>query len=252
MKIGLTLYTLRQFVQKPADMMETFTRVKKIGYNNVQLSALGRVDTHYLKKMLDNAGLFVCATHVSYDRLKNEFDKVIEEHEILRCPHIVIASMPQDMRNEQGYKKFAAECSEIGRRILSEGMDLSYHNHAFELMRYSGKTGLDIIYDESDKDCLFAEIDTYWIQYGGGDPSLWIKKMKDRIKVVHLKDMGIIDNTPAMFEVGEGNLNWQEIIAECKYSGVEWLVVEQDTCSGDPFDSVEISFKNLLSMGLEA
>ncbi|HRS07057.1 MAG TPA: sugar phosphate isomerase/epimerase, partial [Candidatus Ratteibacteria bacterium] len=83
-------------------------------------------------------------------------------------------------------------------------------------------------------------------------PALWIEKMKDRIKIVHLKDMGIIDNTPTMFEVGEGNLNWQEIIDKCKHSGVEWLVVEQDTCNRDPFDSVEISFKNLRSMGLDA
>ncbi|MCX7705560.1 MAG: sugar phosphate isomerase/epimerase [bacterium] len=251
MKIALTLYTLREYVQKPSDMEKTFIQVKKIGYNAVQLSALGPIDIKELKKLLDDAELQVCATHVSFERLRNELDGVIEEHSILKCPHIAIGSLPADMRSEQGYRKFAAEATEIGLKILEKGFDFSYHNHAFELVRFSnGKTGLDIIFEESDSKAVLAEIDTYWIQYGGGDPAYWIQKMKDRIKVVHLKDMGIINNAPAMFEVGEGNLNWSEIIDACKYSGADWLVVEQDICQRDPFESVRISFQNLVSMGL--
>lgn len=251
MRVALTLYTLRRFVQNPVDMKETFLRVKKIGYNTVQLSALGPIDIRELRKLLDDAGLEVCATHVSFDRLKNDFDRLIEEHIILRCPHIAIGSLPAEMRHHKGYKEFALQATEIGRKIMSRGMDFSYHNHAFELTRFDGKTGLEIIYQESDKDAVLAEIDTYWIQYGGGDPAYWIRKMKDRIKVVHLKDMAVIDNKPAMFEVGEGNLNWDEIISACRYSGAEWLVVEQDECQRDPFESIEISLKNLRSMGLE-
>ncbi len=250
MKIALTLYTLREYVKIPPDMAVTFRRIKEIGYNTVQLSALGPVDTEELRKMLDDAGLEVCATHVSYDRLKNDLDRLIEEHFILRCPHIAIGSLPAEMRSKSGYKQFAIEASEIGRKILESGLDFSYHNHAFELANFDGKTGLEILYEESDRKAVLAEIDTYWIQYGGGDPAFWIRKMKNRIKVVHFKDMGIINNTPTMFEVGEGNLNWGEIIDACKYSGAEWFVVEQDVCQRDPFESVRISFQNMVSMGL--
>lgn len=250
MKIALTLYTLRQYVQTQEDMAITFKRVKKIGYNTVQLSGLGSIDTRELRKMLDDAGLEVCATHVSYDRLKNDFDRMIEEHRMLRCPHIAIGSLPADMRHKQGYIQFAIEATKIGKKICDKNLDFSYHNHAFELAKYDGKTGLEIIYEESDRKAVLAEIDTYWIQYGGGDPAFWIKKMKDRIKIVHFKDMGIINNVPTMFEVGEGNLNWKEIIDACRYSGAEWLVVEQDTCQRDPFESIRISFQNMVSMGL--
>ncbi|MCM8815405.1 MAG: sugar phosphate isomerase/epimerase [Candidatus Omnitrophica bacterium] len=252
MKIALTLYTLRQYVQTPQDMAVTFKKVKETGYNTVQLSGLGPLDTKQLRRMLDDAGLDVCATHVSYDRLKNDFDRLIEEHQILRCPHIAIGSLPVDMRHKQGYAQFAIEATEIGRRICEKGFDFSYHNHAFELAKFDGKTGLEIIYEESDSKALLAEIDTYWIQYGGGDPAYWIKKLKNRIKVVHFKDMGIINNTPAMFEVGEGNLNWNEIIEACRYSKAEWLVVEQDICQMDPFESIKISFQNMISMGLKS
>ncbi len=252
MKVALTLYTLREFLQKPEDMIKTFKRVKETGYNAVQLSALGPVDKRELKKMLDDAGLYVCATHVSFQALINEFKKTVEEHHILNCRHMAIASIPAEMRNEEGYRKFASECNRIGRDLQIEGLKLSYHNHAFELARFGEKTGLDIIYQETQPEYLLAEIDTYWIQFGGGDPAQWIQKMKGRIKIVHFKDMGVIDNKPAMFEVGEGNLNWKEIIETCRYSEAEWLIVEQDTCQRDPFESIKISLKNLLSMGLES
>ena len=52
-----------------------------------------------------------------------------------------------------------------------------------------------------------------------------------------------------MAEVGEGNLNWDSILVACKAAGVEHLLVEQDVCYRDPFDSLEISLRNLKSMG---
>ncbi len=53
-----------------------------------------------------------------------------------------------------------------------------------------------------------------------------------------------------MAEVGAGNMNFLGILAACKRAGVEWYAVEQDFCAGDPFDSLAISYKNLLSLGL--
>ena len=73
--------------------------------------------------------------------------------------------------------------------------------------------------------------------------------MKNRMPVVHLKDMVIADGAQAMAEVGEGNLNWPEILKACAESGVEWYAIEQDVCPGDPFDSLRISYENLSQMG---
>ena len=58
-----------------------------------------------------------------------------------------------------------------------------------------------------------------------------------------------LDRTQYMAEVGEGNLNWQRILPACKAAGVKHLLVEQDICYRDPFESLEISLKNLKEMG---
>jgi sugar phosphate isomerase/epimerase len=68
--------------------------------------------------------------------------------------------------------------------------------------------------------------------------------------LVHLKDMAVQANTPIMAEVGEGNMNWESILAACQEAGVLWYIVEQDTCQRDPFESLGISLRNLRALGL--
>jgi sugar phosphate isomerase/epimerase len=122
-------------------------------------------------------------------------------------------------------------------------------------MRYGKRTGLEIIFEESDPRYLKAELDTYWIQHGGSDPADWIRRVKNRMPVVHLKDMAVITEgwnvQQMMAEIGEGNLNWPDILAACQEAKVEWYAVEQDVCQRDPFESLQISYQNLKAMGLE-
>ncbi|MDK2990907.1 MAG: hypothetical protein PWP48_140 [Clostridiales bacterium] len=248
--IAAQLYTVREFTKTPEYIAETMKKVREIGYKAVQLSALGPIDVNELKKILDAEGLMACASHVSLEEARDQTDKVIEEHKILGCKYVAIAALPADYRNAEGYHRFAKEAAEIGKKFAAAGLVLGYHNHSFELEKFNGKTGLDIIYDESDPEYLTGEIDTYWIQHGGAEPAVWIRKLKGRMPLVHFKDMGIVSGQQTMFEVGEGNLNWSSILDACKETGVLWYIVEQDICRRDPFESLAISLRNMQAMGL--
>ena len=248
--LALTLYNLRDHVQTIPDMAATLKRVREIGYRAVQLSGLGPVPPAQLQAMLADADLIACVTHVDWDRLRSDTAAVIAEHKLWQCRHVAIGGVPDGYRNEQGWHRLAREASAIGQELQTAGLTFSYHNHYWELERFGDRTGLEILFAEADPAVVFAEIDTYWIQFGGGDPVAWIRRMKDRIPVVHLKDMGVHEGSQAMMEVGEGNLNWAAILAACREAGVEWHVVEQDFCAGDPFDSAARSHANLVSLGL--
>jgi len=117
--------------------------------------------------------------------------------------------------------------------------------------KHGDRTILDILYEDSDPGYFKAELDTYWIQHGGGSPVAWINKLSDRSPIIHFKDMMIVDGKQIFAEVGEGNLDWPGIIEACENAGTEWYIVEQDTCQRDPFESLEISFNNLKAMGVE-
>jgi sugar phosphate isomerase/epimerase len=250
--IAAQLYTLREFLKTPEEIVQTMKKVRKIGYEAVQLSGLGTIDPGQLKEIVDSEGLTVCATHISFQRLCDELEQVMQEHKLWNCKYVGIGGMPAEYRDSsEGFARFASEASVIGRKLADNGFKFIYHNHAFEFTKFDGVTGMDILLEKSDPEAFGFEIDTYWVQHGGGDPAEWIRKVKGRMDVVHFKDREVVKNEPVMAEVGEGNLNWKAIIQACRDTDVKWYCVEQDVCRRDPFDSLAISLRNLKSMGLK-
>ncbi len=260
--VAAQLYTVRDFTQTATDFAVTIQKVREIGYRAVQVSAIGPIPHAEVKQIVDDAGVTICNTHIPYDRLWTEIDSVIEQHKLWGCQHVAIGSLPTAYRaeGEAGYLRFAQEASTVGEKLHAAGLTFSYHNHSFEFIRFAhnggSRSALEIIYSESDPRYLQAEIDTYWVQHGGADPVAWILAMKDRMPVIHLKDMVVQLGENAwlpeqqMAEVGEGNMNWPRILAACAEANVEWYAVEQDICWRDPFESLQISYDNLKGMGL--
>jgi len=247
--IGAQLYTLRDFTKTPADVRTTFAKVREMGYEAVQVSGLGPIDPEELRDIAQETDLKIVATHISYQQIAENPQQVIDEHKLWGCPHVAIGGMPGEYRSEEGFHNFAREASQTVRPLIDAGLTFSYHNHSFELERFDGTTGLDIIYDESDPAVFSAEIDTYWIQHGGGNPVTWLRKLKDRMHIVHFKDMAIVEGKQVYAEVGEGNLEWPEIIQACRQAEVEWYLIVQDICQRDPFESLKMSLDNLRELG---
>jgi sugar phosphate isomerase/epimerase len=252
-KLAAQLYTIREFTQTADDFSASMKKVRAIGYTAVQISAIGPISHVQVKSIVDDLDITVCITHIGHDRLWHDLDSVIEQHHLWNCKNVAIGSMPAPYRQEgeDGFRRFAEEASQVGEKLHAAGLTFSYHNHSFEFVRFGSRTGLDLIYEESDPRYLQAELDTYWIQHGGGDPAAWVRRMAGRMPVVHLKDMVIVDGEQAMAEIGEGNLNWPAILKACEEAGVEWYAIEQDVCQRDPFDSLKISYENLRRMGLK-
>ncbi len=251
-QLAVQMYTLREFTKTPADIAQTLARVKKLGYDAVQLSALGPIDPKELAKILQSEGLICVATHGSRERFEKETQAVIDEHKLWNCSYTAIGGFwPGENATAESWANFASEYSQLAKKFAGSGLSIGYHNHSHELVKYNGVAALDILIQKLDKS-VWMEIDTYWITHGGGDPVQWIKKVAGRLPCIHLKDMAINSKTQQyMAEVGEGNLNWTDILATCKSIGVKWYIVEQDTCYRDPFESLELSLKNLQAMGMQ-
>jgi sugar phosphate isomerase/epimerase len=252
--LAAQLYTVREFTQTAKGLAASLKKVRDIGYTAVQVSAIGSIPDADVKAVVDDLGLTICNTHVRpSSALWDDLDTVIAQHKLWGCKHVAIGSMPGPYREEgkAGFKRFAEEANQIGERLHGAGLTFSYHNHSFEFVRFGDRTGLDIIYEESDPRYLQAEIDTYWVQHGGADPAEWCRRMKNRMPVVHLKDMVIVDGQQVMAEIGEGNLNWDAVLEACQEAEVEWYAIEQDICRRDPFESLRISYENLKAMGLQ-
>lgn len=251
--IGAQLYSLRDTMKTPADMADTLKQVAEIGYTTVQVSGIGDIEPAELVKLTDDNGLQIVVTHMGWPTFQNELDEVIATHKTWKCSHAAIGSLPGEYHSADGVKRFVDELAPIAERLAAEGMDFSYHNHSHELVKQGQTTWLAQVYALAGGDMLKAEIDTYWIQHGGGDPAQWLRDCAGREPVIHLKDMIITPEREQRFaEIGEGNLNWPAILAACELGGVEYMMVEQDNCyDRAPIDALATSYRNLKAMGYE-
>ena len=246
--IAAQLYTVRERLQSPERLTEVLTRLREIGYAAVEVAGLGLRTADKLGRELKSAGLVACAAHESLDDLIADLPEVAERCRDWGCRYVVVPSLPASYHSAAGFQRFAAEAVEISRRLQSHGLALAYHNHSFELERWDGKTGLEILFDSAPTDVLGAELDTYWLQAAGANPSAWLRNLSGRVPLVHLKDMTVVGGRVTQTEVGEGNLDWPEILSACREAATEWLVVEQDEPHGDALESLAVSYRNLVRL----
>ena len=242
-QVALQLYTCRDLLKTPAEIAKTFNRLRSIGYTAVELYGLRSVISEEdLAKLLKEEGLIAISTHgINLD----DPSQTVEQLHTLGC---TIAAYPYpggvDFASRESVDGLIAKLQRAGEVMHKAGQTLCYHNHNHEFRKLDGKVILERIYDETTSDALQGELDTYWVQYGGGNVMDWCEKLAGRLPLIHLKDYRTNElNAPEFCEIGNGNLNFKQIISSAEKAGCKWFIVEQDICPGDPVDSLAQSFR---------
>src|SRR5690348_12550865 len=77
-QIAVQLYTLRDHLKTPHDIVATLKKVRAIGYQAAQVSGLGPISEEELVKIAADSGMVLCATHEDGATILNEPGKVVE------------------------------------------------------------------------------------------------------------------------------------------------------------------------------
>ncbi len=153
-------------------------------------------------------------THLAHARfakaLGGAFLQVTSERPKGRAPS------PED------YERLGGLLTEIGRRTLDLGVRLVYHNH----MGGFGESPEEMakVLDASDRHYVSLLLDIAHYAQGGGDPAVAIARHRDRLALLHLKD---VRDAPAdggrpardayqFVELGHGRVDVPQVIATLK------------------------------------
>jgi sugar phosphate isomerase/epimerase len=253
-QVAVQTYTIRDFLKTPEEVAASMKRLREMGYLAVQLSGLGEMDWGEVAKIVADEGLVCCATHEPSEEILDTPETVVERLQTLNC---TLTAYPYpagiDVGSMAAIDELCAKLNHAGKVLADAGQVLAYHNHHLEFRRVEGKTALEWIYEKTDPAYLKAELDTYWVQMGGADPVAWCRKVSWRQPIIHLKDFQVNDENASTYcEIGNGNLDFKAIIAAAEEGGTEWFAVEQDTCPGNPFDSLQQSFDYIRGELVEA
>ena len=246
-RIGAQLFTLRASCKTAEDLDASFAKLQKIGYKTIQVSGIGPIPATVVKETADKYGLQIVCTHRSIDDFRDNLDGIIADQKAMDCKIAGLGSMPPAYKED--LKTFFEIVNTAAKKLKEEGLQFAYHNHAFEFEKYDGRYLMDMLIEDTNPDEFKFIVDTYWLAIAGQNPAEFIKKLGDRVAAVHFKDLAMDHNTAIMAEVMEGNLDWDSIFEACEQCGAEYALVEQDVCRRDPFESMEISYNNLVKKG---
>jgi sugar phosphate isomerase/epimerase len=244
-QVAAQLYTCRDSIRDAAGLARTLTRLREIGYTAVQASGLGPIPYEEVDRIMADTGMICCATHESPDEILNAPARIVERLRMLRCT-LTAYPFPGgiDFSSRSAVDDLIGKLQRAGEVLEAAGQTLCYHNHNHEFRKLDGEVILDLIYNGTSRSAVQGEPDTYWIQYGGGDNIAWCKKLAGRLPMIHLKDyQTTAENKPQWCEIGAGVLEFAGIITAAEEVGCKWFIVEQDSCPGDPVDSLAASFR---------
>jgi len=244
--VALQTFTVRDEIAK--DFRGTVEKIAAMGYQGIEIGGdTGGMTPAQLKTFLDGLGLKAVSVHTPYDQLTGSPQPSIDFAHTLGIKFVTCPIAGGQSAGE--WLTVAKALSKAGELFKAAGIQLCYHNHAHEFQEFKGHRAIDILLANSDHDALKWQLDTYWVKAGGCEPQDYIRKYAGRVPMLHLKDMTAGDN-PTFAEVGEGILNWTEIFSAADEAGVEWYIVEQDTCRRPPMESAKLSLQNLKKMGV--
>lgn len=245
MGIGLQLYTLRDVMTD--DYEGLLRKVAALGYEGVEFVAgYGGMEAEALRDLLQELNLKAIGTHIGLQLLEENLEAEIKYLKTIGAKYAICPWLPADARDTEAWRGHLVKFEQYGKRFHEEGIEFAYHNHEFEFeVEIDGQIVFDALYERIDPKYLKVEMDIGWVQYSGVDPLAYIAKYAGRLPLLHLKDYrgGEKGQRIDTVELGRGDLPLLPIIDAASKAGVEWLIVEQDTCANPPLESVAESME---------
>lgn len=241
LSIGLQLFSIKEETEK--DFSGALRRVAEIGYQGVEFAGYGGLSSSELKALLQELKLKPCGSHVGLKDLTENLDQVIEYNLEIGNPYIICPNA--NYSSKEDFISMGDTLTKIAEKCSKHGLKVGYHNHSHEMQLFDGELGLDLIYKNTDPGKVQAEIDTYWVEYAGVNPSAYVKKHAARCELLHIKDMEIVEGIKRSTEIGNGIMDIKTLVETAKTIDVKWLIVEQEFFTKPLIESVNIDYKNL-------
>ena len=254
MKFGINLYSLRTLIGNEEDFLKTAAALSGMGYDTLQFSG-APYDPEVIRRLSKATGMPIVVTHVPMERIINDTDALMKEHDGFGCRCIGLGAMPPAIVcDEVNFKTTVEKLNAAGKKMKGNGFIFCYHNHHFEQYRINGQTALDYIIENAEN--VHFTADVYWLQYGGADVLKTLNKMSGRVDCIHLKDYrinvrkdenGSVSYVPGFAPVGDGVLDFRAIIDTAKQCGTKHFLVEQDDAVSypEPLEKVKRSISYL-------
>ena len=244
--VGVQLYTLRNEMRR--DPEGTLARIAEIGFSEIEWwGEFGRTPQQ-LRALLDRHRLRAPAWHLAPEQLEAaRLDETLRTAEAMGHRHLIVAWLPAQQRNADGFKRIGELLSNAGRRLATAGIRTGYHNHDFEFARIGNETVWDVLLANTDASVVDLELDCFWAFKAGHDPIAMLQRYRDRITHLHIKDSAGAPEHRQV-DVGAGVIDWKRLLEVATAGRVKHVFVEHDE-PADAWATVRAGREHLRTLG---
>jgi sugar phosphate isomerase/epimerase len=245
--IGLQLFSVREKTEK--DLIGTIRHLASYGYDSLQFAGFFQTPKEQLKAVLEEEKMKVAGVHVGLHQLQGDkLEQTLRFNETIGNDLLICPVLPREMRETaDDYRKTAETLNQVGEVCQQAGFTFGYHNHNWEFEQYDGKTGFDLLFENTDPELVKMELDCFWAKFAGYEPTNIMEKYKNRCISLHLKDMKFEGDKKTSTEIGSGTLDLKQYVQTGEQNGVRWFVIEQEDYDRDPMDVAQDNLKTLKS-----
>ena len=226
--LSVQLYSIRDAVA--ADMPGALARLAEIGFTHVEPFDLS--DPGRLSDALAGAGLTAPSAHARLDD-----ERIFEAAATIGVKTLIQPFTPPERWNSAaGVDGVAEELARAADAAGRHGLRVGYHNHHWELAtRIDGRSALELLAERLPPEVVL-ELDTYWAAVGGEDVPGLLARLGDRVRLLHLKDGPISEDTGAQLPLGAGAMPVAAVLEAA--TAAELAVLEFDDYAGDLFEGL--------------
>ena len=241
--VGVQLYTVRSLLED--DFVGTMETVANMGYDEVEFAGYYGRSPQEVKDLLARLDLAAPSTHVMPADIRERPQEIVETASTIGHEYVVCAYLTEaDRGSLDAYREVASLLEAFGTRCADAGLQLAYHNHAFEFQEMEGTLPYDLLLQETSPETVKMELDLYWIEKAGYDPLAYFEKHDGRFPLCHVKD---ITQDGQIAPVGEGTIDFARIFERADQAGLQHYFVEHDN-PDDPMASIRTSLNYMAKL----
>jgi sugar phosphate isomerase/epimerase len=233
--LGFQVWTLKDQLIK--DFSGTLKMMAGLGYQGVEMCSppgyessgfgpLMSMKAKEMKKIVEDSGLILQSTHYGFgelrDNLSERMDFALESGQ----KQMICSSfwLPKEAKMSD-WMKSVDELNEIGVKTKKAGIQIGFHNHHMEFEKLDGKLIYDALLEHFDPDLVKMQFQVAVISIGYKAAD-YFNRYPGRFISAHLADWSSATNKNV--PIGQGVVDWKELLAAADKCGVKNYFVEMD------------------------
>lgn len=234
--LAIQLWSFRDDFKK--DVPGTLKRVRSLGFTYVELAGYYGMTARQFRAELDKAGLKAVSMHIELETARDKIDEVIRDAKVFNVTYVGVPWINSPFTKADCLQAIQV-FNQAGEKLAAKGLRFFYHLHGYEFVPNEGGQGtlFDLLMAKTNPRFVSFQLDTFHAAYPGQDPVKLLQQYPGRFTSLHLKDIrkDVVGDHSGDFKdedgrpLGQGKINWPEVLKASQKEGVKWYIIEDET-----------------------